>query len=452
MAFKRFSLWLILRVTLILLSLSLLAWFTIQTGYVATSLLLGLLTGLQCWSLLRYVQRTNVELTRFFNAARYADFHQQFDFKANGTGFDLLGDTFSDILDRIRLQRTEQEQNLRHLRALLEHVPVPLISLAANGDITQWNNAARRLFGSPPLVHRRQLERFGEPFARELTHMQAGDRRLLRFIGEDTPQQLIVTCAQIIVSGYSEKLISLQDIQSELEGAQLQAWQDLVRVLTHEIMNSITPVSSLAQTASALARELEGAMQQPDRENATEVLQDLQQAVFTLARRSDNLLGFVSSYRQMTRLPPPAKQRLALAPLLQQIATLMHQELDRAGITVTLNCHPSSLAVEADAKMLEQLLINLVRNAQHALAETPDAQLRLSASLNKRGRSCIQVADNGPGISAEVADKMFVPFFTTKPEGSGVGLALSRQIMLAHGGTLSYQPTPGGGATFTLNF
>lgn len=450
MAFKRFSLWLTVRVTLILLCLLLLAWFGNRSGYIATCVLLTALIALQCWSLLRYIQRTNTELARFLNAARHADFHQQFALQASGSGFDQLGETFTDILDRIRHQRTDQEQSLRHLRALLEHVPVPLISIADNGDITQWNNAARRLFGSPPLVHSRQLARFGEPFAREITQLQAGNRRLVRFVSEDADLQLIVTCAQIVVSGYSETLISLQDIQSELEGAQLQAWQDLVRVLTHEIMNSITPVSSLAHTASALAQELTGLHNQPDQ--ADEVLQDLQQAVETLARRSDNLLGFVSSYRQMTRLPPPAKQRLALQPMLLQIETLMRHELSEAGIALELNCQPASLELHADPKMLEQVLINLLRNARHALTNTTDPRLQLTASLNKRGRPSIQLADNGPGISNDIADKIFVPFFTTKPEGSGVGLALSRQIMLAHGGTLSHQPTPGGGATFTLSF
>lgn len=449
MDFKRFSLLLALRLTLILLTLSVASWLLLQPGYQATLTLVLLLAGLQCWRLVSYVARTNTELARFLGAARYADFNQQFTLQSEGAGFDTLGSTFSDILNRMQAQRTEQEQDLRHLRALLEHVPVPLISIAGNGDITQWNNAARRLFGSQPLVNTGQLRHFGDSFAKELLNLNAGERRLMRFSADDSAHQLIVTCAQIIVSGYTEKLISLQDIQSELEGAQLQAWQDLVRVLTHEILNSITPVSSLAQTASSLAHELK-----PDQSPAQQqdIVADLQQAVDTLARRAENLLSFVSSYRQMTRLPPPDKQPLLIRELLDHIARLMQQELLDAGVTLSVNIEPASLALQADRHMVEQVLINLLRNAGHALRGRHNARLTINASLSRRGRPLLQVADNGPGIAEHLLDKIFVPFFTTKPEGSGVGLALSRQIMLAHGGTLTHTDTPGGGATFNLNF
>lgn len=448
MDFKRFSLLLTLRLSLILLSLSVASWLLLQPGYQATLALVLVLCGLQCWSLVGYVSRTNTELARFLGAARYADFNQQFALNTEGAGFDDLGSTFTDILSRMQAQRTEQEQDLRHLRALLEHVPVPLISIAANGDITQWNNAARRLFGSWPLVNTGQLRQFGEPFAQELLKLNAGDRRLLRFSADDTDHQLIVTCAQIVVSGYTEKLISLQDIQSELEGAQLQAWQDLVRVLTHEILNSITPVSSLAQTASSLAHALQP---EPSPEQQ-ELVTDLRQAVDTLARRAENLLSFVSSYRQMTRLPPPDKQPLPIRELFNHVGLLMQQELADNGVALSISVAPDSLMLQADRDMLEQVLINLLRNGLQALRGRPAARLSLSASLSRRGRPLLQLADNGPGIADGIVDKIFVPFFTTKADGSGVGLALSRQIMLAHGGTLTYSPTPGGGATFSLNF
>ncbi|UTA48446.1 ATP-binding protein [Simiduia sp. 21SJ11W-1] len=445
MAFKRFSLVLTLRLTLVLLSLLAFTWLLFQPGYYATCALVLAAVILQCWAIVRFVGRTNNELARFLGAARYADFNQQFDLNNQGAGFDELGTTFTDILARIRAERSEQEQELRHLRALLEHVPVPLISVFNDGSITLWNNAARRLFGTVPVVNTTQLEQFGQTFAAQLHTLPVGERRVVKCVVDDIEHQLIVTAAQLRISATTEKLISLQDIQSELEGAQLQAWQDLVRVLTHEIMNSITPVSSLAHTASSLARELQEEINQ-------ENIDDLQQAVDTLARRAENLLGFVSSYRQMTRLPTPQKQRCSISELLTHIRALMAPEA--AAAKVQLQCHtePSSLEAVLDRDMIEQVIINLVKNALHALAGHASASLTLKAHLSKRGRAVIQVADNGPGIADNIADKIFVPFFTTKTEGSGVGLALSRQIMLAHGGTLTVHATPGGGATFNLNF
>jgi len=262
-----------------------------------------------------------------------------------------------------------------------------------------------------------------------------------------------------MLGGNKELLLSMQDIQSELDTAQLQAWQDLVRVLTHEIMNSITPVASLAQTAADLVDDIkEKSESVPNlKQEIGEDLEDVTNAVNTVARRSEGLMQFVTSYRRLTRLPEPNKKQTAIATLFEQAKLLTSKLPGAEQITIETSVIPTSLSVDADRDMVEQVLVNLLQNAVHALFETtseekPNGIISLSAQLNKRGRVVIEVADNGSGISEELATKVFVPFYTTKRDGSGVGLALTRQVMIAHSGDVTVRKNKQGGATFSLMF
>jgi len=245
-------------------------------------------------------------------------------------------------------------------------------------------------------------------------------------------------------------LISLQDIQTELDATEAEAWQDLVRVLTHEIMNSITPVTSLAATAAELT---DGVRKRAGRDEAlAEDLEDLHDAVTTVARRADSLNQFVESYRQITRLAPPEKKRVSVAGLLESAAKLARAEWGEQGARLDVEIEPPGLDVNADPDLLEPVLLNLLRNAWQATDGIDAPGVRLTARLNRRGRVVIEVTDNGPGVPEDLRTRVFVPFFTTKPGGSGVGLALARQVMTAHGGFIRVDDAPGGGARFTLTF
>jgi two-component system nitrogen regulation sensor histidine kinase NtrY len=262
--------------------------------------------------------------------------------------------------------------------------------------------------------------------------------------------QLSISATQILLTNKQEILVSMQDIQSELDIAQLQAWQDLVKVLTHEIMNSITPVASLAKTTVDLVADCkQKADSYPE---LSEDLQDISEAVETVARRSDGLIQFVSSYRQLTRLPTPNKHKMKVTRLFQQSCLLATQKWDKKGIEVKLNVEPSELEVTVDKDMLEQVLLNLLQNAEHAVDNVTSPRVCLNAFLNKRGHVVIEVSDNGKGIPDGIGNKIFVPFYTTKQQGSGVGLALTRQIMLAHGGAIQYEVKAAGGTVFRMTF
>ena len=256
---------------------------------------------------MRFVSKTNAELVRFLDAARYADYSQRFDMSSLGSGFGELGSAFTDILERFQTVRSEQIEQQRHLKAIVEHVPVPLISISSDGLLTLWNNAARKLFGANHVTKLSDLIPFGEEFAKHLCSCKPGERRLVHFTIDGMEHQLSISATQILLTNTQETLVSMQDIQSELDIAQLQAWQDLVKVLTHEIMNSITPVASLAKTTVDLVADCKHkANTYPE---LSEDLQDISEAVETVARRSDGLIQFVSSYRQLTRLPTPNKSK-----------------------------------------------------------------------------------------------------------------------------------------------
>lgn len=458
MGFKKFSILIALRTSLIMFNLLALVYLFSAPGYHAATLLLALLLLFQGSELVRYVSRTNAELVRFFDAARYADFSQRFELSGLGAGFTELGQAFTDILKRIQQVRAGQEQELKHLKAMVEHVPVPLMSLHSNGELTLWNNSARRLFGTYALTKALDLQQFGDEFYHSVTELRPGAGKLVTLEIDQMQHQLAIAATQLVVAGKSELLVSMQDIQSELDGVQLQAWQDLVRVLTHEIMNSITPVASLAKTTVDLVEDVKSQLTQP---NVVEELNDVSDAVNTVARRSDSLMEFVSNYRQLTRLPEAKKQLMQAADLFNRVRQLATVDWPNKGLTLELDVQPSTLSLQADPDMLEQLLLNLLLNAEQAIIQSqfePSSGsairglVRLSAYINKRGHTVIEVSDNGPGIADDIKEKVFVPFYTTKREGSGVGLALTRQIMIAHGGTIKLDDAKIGGAQLSLTF
>jgi len=449
MGSSRFALFALLRVTFLGLTMAAAVLLAVNTQWYATTLIVVAAVIGQWFGLLRFVNTSNREIGRLLTAIEYEDLTQTFSDRGLGGTFRELARGLSGVVDKLRATRKEREEQAHYLRTLVEHIPVTLISVEEGGRVGVLNSAARRLLGGGRYERLADLAPFGEEFARTLGDLGPGRTVLVRMERRGVVQQLKAASAQVLVAGVPRRILSLQNIESELSANELAAWQALIRVLTHEMMNSLTPVSSLAGTAHALVEDLRTRL--ADQPELKAEADDAGEALDAVARRSAGLLHFVQSYRRLTKNLVPNIERVPVRRVFSRLHRLLEADLKERGVTLAETVDPETLEVSVDAELLDQALINLVRNAADALKGRPDARVTLAARLDEGGGVALSVVDNGPGIDPAARDKIFVPFFTTKRSGTGVGLSLTRQIVQVHGGSIDVGDTPGGGATFTMH-
>jgi two-component system, NtrC family, nitrogen regulation sensor histidine kinase NtrY len=281
--------------------------------------------------------------------------------------------------------------------------------------------------------------------------MKAGDKNLVKVIIEDEFLQLSIYATEFRMRGEEYVLISLQNISTELDEKEVESWQKLIRVLTHEIMNSITPISSLVATLrQMLFSNEESPLNMNDLDD--EDLDGVLMALKTIQSRSQGLLNFVEIYRNLTRIPKPNFRYFPVKEIFERAEILLKPKLEQLGINFTTKVLPSDLMITADPDLIDQVTINLLLNAMDAVKDNPRPQISMLASQNLNGRITIDVTDNGYGIKPDILDKIFMPFFTSKREGNGIGLSLSRQMMYLHKGNITVKSKPGEGSVFTMTF
>jgi len=401
-------------------------------------------------SLVRYTEKVTRDLTRFLESVQYSDFTRRFASDGRGPFFEDLRDAFEEVTSEFRRLRAEREREVRYLEQVVQHLGVALITYQDDGEVGLMNTAARRLLRTGPIRHVEALERVSDDLAETLRTLESGEQAMVRVEEEDRTLQLAVRVRRFRLQGEPHALASIQDLRNELEEKEMEAWQELTSVLTHEITNSVAPISSLASTAQRrLDAESDGTPLTADQ------AADVREAVGAIEQRSEGLINFVDAYRSFTDIPSPEFELLEVEDVFDNVTRLLRAQSENQALSLTTSIDPPDLTLTADPDLIDQVLLNLALNALQAIEEAPDTRpghIEFRAHVDPRSRPVIQVEDNGPGIPDDVQEKIFVPFFTTKEEGSGIGLSLSRQIMRLHGGSISVHSSLGEGTVFTLRF
>lgn len=448
MKLKDFRARVILRVFFLGVTMALFSFMITRPNMIFAAFLVLVIIILQLVDIFRFVSQTNRKLTRFLDSVRYSDFISGFtsDNKL-GKSFKDLNIAFNEVLEAFRKARSEKEEHWQYLNTVVQQVRTGIISFDAHGSVQIINTVAKRLLGTPSLRNIRELQLVNPRLYQALTNVLAGKSELYKGSND---LHLTIQSTELRIRGEGVKLVTLQNIQPEMQKQELEAWQNLTRVLRHEIMNSITPISSLTSTLrEILDHDME--RRADHYELKEEGAEDLREGLSTIENRSKGLIKFIDAYREYTSLPKPRIATVRIKDLIDNVSQLMKQELKKTDISFHSECSSEYLTIQADAEMIEQVLINLLKNAVEALAETPDPRLELIARYDENSVR-IDVGDNGPGIIEEAIEHIFVPFYTTKRTGSGIGLSLSRQIMQMHNGSLSVVSDPEVRTVFTLRF
>jgi nitrogen fixation/metabolism regulation signal transduction histidine kinase len=410
----------------------------------------GFLILYQVFALIRCVEKTNQYLSRFFLAIKYGDFSQTFTGKELGGSFKELVTAFDEVMDKVRQTRSEKEEHYRYLQTIVRHVGIGLMAFTADGSVDLINTAAKRMLKVARLKNIQSLNSFSPSLVDAFFSLKSGEKALVKIPDQD--MELALHAAEFRLKDQKYTLVSLQNIQSELQEKEMEAWQTLIRVLTHEIMNSMTPITSMAATVIGLLN----AIKEKNGENIdAETIIDIADALKTIHKRSLGLTDFVEAYRNLTLIPKPKFKIFPIHDLFGRIEKLLENKLIKKGIVFQWSVEPQSLELTADPGLIEQVLINLVLNASEAFDGIKDgkpSRIQLTANLNDTGKIIIRVTDNGPGIVKEAVSKVFIPFFSTKKKGSGIGLSLSRQIMKLHKGSITVQSETDVETVFTLKF
>jgi nitrogen fixation/metabolism regulation signal transduction histidine kinase len=403
----------------------------------------------QIKQLVDIMDRSHENMATLIDSIRFDDPSYAFKTENEDPAAKRLRQKLNDAMTKLRNSRRERDSESLFFRNIVMHVGIGIVAFKEDGTVEILNAAARKLLKINKADNISDLIPVSESLVDTFRKLKTGGRELFRLKVQDDIIQLSVYAIELTLKGDHVKLISIQNIQSELEEKEMEAWQNLVKVLTHEIMNSVTPISSLAATVED---DLKGHLQDEDAVLTLEELEDVYLSLQTISKRSEGLIQFVKEFRSLTSIPVPRRTNVNVQSLLDEICMLHRIEIADNNINLATSVYPEDLSIDADKGMIEQVLINLLKNAIQSFDEHSDKQITLRAYLNEKTRAVISVKDNGTGIDPEAMEKIFIPFFTTKKSGSGIGLSLSRQIMRVHQGTLNVKSTVGVGTEFLLRF
>jgi two-component system, NtrC family, nitrogen regulation sensor histidine kinase NtrY len=443
---------LVVRVLLLTATLMLFASLIYKKDFFFVATAAALLAAYQVYSLIYFTEKTNRDISRFLLSIRYDDTSQAFTSEGLGSSFSELNEAFGRVVRKLQEARSDMEVHARYLNTIIQHLGIGLLVYQPDGAVILINNAAKKLLKVAGLSDIRNLKPTSPELVNTLLNLKHGDKKLEKFHSEGETGYLSIFARTFLMREEKCILVSIQNIQAELEEKEMEAWQNLIKVLTHEIMNSITPISSMTATLLDMLGTGEKNGASTCDPLCREDIEEMSEALKTIHQRSQGLMNFVNSYRNMTLIPKPKFRLLSLSDFFRRVENLMSHKMTDHGIAFRWSVEPETLELTADPDLMEQVMINLILNAIRAVAGRRNPGIRLSAALSPEGKVMITVEDNGVGIVEEALENIFIPFFTTNKQGSGIGLSLSRQILRLHNATISAKSVTDQGATFTLRF
>jgi two-component system nitrogen regulation sensor histidine kinase NtrY len=452
MVLNKFFLNVLTRVILIVLSSAVLGIVLqhIDGGYYYTLAGIIFLIMLQTWLLVKQVNKTNADLEKFLSSVQDHDSSIRFYENTKNTTFKKLHDRMNNLNTIIHNVKIENERTGHFLHTVVEHVDIGLLSFDMNGKIEIYNRAAKRYLNVQQPRQLSSLKSMNDEIFNIINTIKPGQEILHKMKIDSLLQSILVKAAELKFESNIIKLISFQDITNELDKKELDSWQRLIRVLTHEIMNSISPITSLTKVISGYFKKKVDGSQIPLENIDYQVISKTLSGLDTIEETGKGLLDFVDKYRSLTSLPKPDLGKFTINSLFWKCKLLMESDIPK-NIKITASVYPEDISIVADYAQIEQILINLIKNAVEALSEKKNGIIHLKA-FYADDSTLVQVEDNGIGISGDIIEDIFVPFYTTKKNGSGIGLSLSKQIMQNHDGTISVNSAPNKGSEFTLKF
>jgi nitrogen fixation/metabolism regulation signal transduction histidine kinase len=446
--FKRFTILIIIRIVLLVANVLLLSWIFGDMRLFFNQVILTCILIGQVVELIWFVNHTNRELSRLFLSIRHSDFSVSFKNTKLGSSFKDLQDSLNEIIYAYKEVKIEKEAQYHFLQMLVNQIHIGIISLAQD-EIVLINPHAEKLLGIDGIKNWKLVQQLNPTLAKEFEQIGQSGRKLVEVRVQGEVKILSVDVSTSNILGKTYQLITMQDVNSEIEQKEIEAWHKLIRILTHEIMNSVTPVSSLTETMLGMLTTREG--QQKSKEDLTdETISDIRFSLSTIQKRSEGLLQFVEDYRKLTRVPKPVRENVNVKNYLDDIENLMREQMKRHGITLLISVEDQNLITPFDPHLMEQVIINLLTNSIHALEGQSTKKIMLKAYMRDATTTVIEVSDTGKGIPDKALKEIFIPFFSTKKDGSGIGLSLSKQIVSSHGGSIKVSSTPLEGTSFFI--
>ena len=453
MLYKHFGVNIIIRVLLIIaLSFALsIVFLTKKWEWAFTLIVITSLIIIITLDLIFYINKTNRDLTYFLLSIKQGEFTGSFTGSKRGKSYHKLNEAYNEIIQEFRKINLQKESHYQYLQTVNENIGVAILSFRDDETLVMINPAAKKMFGKPYLSRLDDLGKIDTQLPSIIRNLESGDRELLKMVVDGSMEHISIHAKEFVLQNEKFKLILLQNIHSEMEQKEVEAWQKLISVLTHEIMNSVTPIVSLIAAINSILVNEEGKIKQLSNLHSDD-MEDLYSSLQTIKSRSNGLLKFVNAYKDFSKTPDMHISEFDVKESVDNICSLLAQDLEKNNIKLYLESTVKNPKTKADKELIDQVLINLLKNAIEAVSGKPDATIKILISRSTGKKLKIIVSDNGPGMDVEIQEKIFIPFYTTKKEGTGVGLSLSKQIMKLHGGSISLKTKSGAGTQFSLEF